>query len=73
VREQFGLIENGDRVVLDPDGNITYLFDLAYWFSLRRLLPMKRQAVERSKPCEDGSLSCGWAKFSAAVRDAFAS
>jgi hypothetical protein len=35
-------------------------------------LPTKRPTVERSKPCEDGSLSCGWAKFSAAVRGAFA-
>ena len=36
-------------------------------------LPVKRPVVERSKPCEDGSLSCGWAKLSAAVRNAFAS
>jgi hypothetical protein len=36
-------------------------------------LPAKRSVVERSKPCEDGSLSCGWAKLSAAVRGAFAS
>jgi hypothetical protein len=36
-------------------------------------LPAKRPVVERSKTCEDGSLSCGWAKLSAAVRNAFAS
>ena len=36
-------------------------------------LPVKRPVVEQSKPCEDGSLSCGWAKLSAAVRNAFAS
>jgi hypothetical protein len=36
-------------------------------------LPVKRPVVERSKSCEDGSLSCGWAKLSAAVRSAFAS
>jgi hypothetical protein len=36
-------------------------------------LPVNRPAVEHSKPCEDGSLSCGWAKLSAAVRNAFAS
>ena len=36
-------------------------------------LPVKRPVVERSKACEDGSLSCGWAKLSAAVRSAFAS
>ena len=36
-------------------------------------LPAKRPAVERSKPCEDGSLSCSWAKLSAAVKNAFAS
>jgi hypothetical protein len=36
-------------------------------------IPAKRPVVERSKPCEDGSLSCGWAKLSAAVRNAFAS
>jgi hypothetical protein len=35
-------------------------------------LPAKRPAVERSKTCEDGSLSCSWAKVSAAVRNAFA-
>jgi hypothetical protein len=36
-------------------------------------LPAKRPVVERSRVCEDGSLSCGWAKLSAAVRNAFAS
>lgn len=36
-------------------------------------LPAKRPVVEHSKTCEDGSLSCGWAKLSAAVRNAFAS
>ena len=36
-------------------------------------LPAKRPVVERSRTCEDGSLSCGWAKLSAAVRNAFAS
>jgi hypothetical protein len=36
-------------------------------------LPVKRPVVERSKSCEEGSLSCGWAKLSAAVRKAFAS
>jgi hypothetical protein len=36
-------------------------------------LPAKRPFVEHSKTCEDGSLSCGWAKLSAAVRNAFAS
>jgi hypothetical protein len=36
-------------------------------------LPAKRPVVEHSKTCEDGSLSCGWAKLSTAVRNAFAS
>ncbi len=36
-------------------------------------LPAKRPVAEHSKTCEDGSLSCGWAKLSAAVRNAFAS
>jgi len=38
------------------------------------LLPRKRP-VDRSKParCEEASLSCSWAKFSAAVKNAFAS
>jgi hypothetical protein len=36
-------------------------------------LPVKRPVVERTKSCEEGSLSCGWAKLSAAVRKAFAS
>src|SRR5437016_12772476 len=36
-------------------------------------LPIKRPLVERSKSCEDGSLSCSWAKLSSAVRKAFAS
>ena len=38
------------------------------------LLPRKRP-VDRSKParCDEASLSCSWAKFSAAVKNAFAS
>jgi hypothetical protein len=38
------------------------------------LLPRKRP-VDRSKParCEEASLSCSWEKFSAAVKNAFAS
>ena len=36
-------------------------------------LPAKRPPAERSKSCQDGSLSCSWAKLSAAVRNAFAS
>jgi hypothetical protein len=36
-------------------------------------LPLKRPHIERAKACEDGSLSCGWAKLSGAVRGAFAS
>jgi hypothetical protein len=38
------------------------------------LLPRKRP-IDRSKPgrCEEASLSCSWAKFSAAVKNAFAS
>lgn len=37
-------------------------------------LPVKRPPVERLKSsCEDGSLSCSWAKLSAAVKNAFAS
>jgi hypothetical protein len=37
-------------------------------------LPAKRP-VDRSKPtrCEDGSLTCSWARFSAVVKNAFAS
>jgi hypothetical protein len=35
-------------------------------------LPAKRPPIERPKACEDGSLSCSWAKLSAAVRNAFA-
>jgi hypothetical protein len=35
-------------------------------------LPAKRPPTERSKTCEDGSLSCSWAKLSAAVKNAFA-
>ena len=31
-------------------------------------LPVKRPTIERSKACEDGSLSCSWAKVSAAVK-----
>ncbi len=36
-------------------------------------LPVKRPPVERSRSCEEGSLSCSWAKLSAAVKNAFAS
>jgi len=36
-------------------------------------LPVKRPPIERAKACEDGSLSCSWAKLSVAVRSAFAS
>jgi len=38
------------------------------------LLPRKRP-IDRSKParCEEPSLSCGWARFSAVVKNAFAS
>jgi hypothetical protein len=36
-------------------------------------LPIRRPLVERSKACGDGSLSCSWAKLSAAVKNAFAS
>jgi len=36
-------------------------------------LPIKRPNIERNNQCEDGSLACGWAKLSAAVRNAFAS
>ena len=36
-------------------------------------LPVKRPVIERSKACEEGSLSCGWAKLAAAVSNAFAS
>jgi hypothetical protein len=36
-------------------------------------LPLKRPPVERMKPCDDGSLSCSWAKLSAAMRHTFAS
>jgi hypothetical protein len=36
-------------------------------------LPAKRPLVERPKPCGDGSLSCSWAKLTAAVKNAFAS
>jgi hypothetical protein len=36
-------------------------------------LPVKRPPIENSKACEDGSLSCSWAKLSAAVRNALAS
>jgi hypothetical protein len=38
------------------------------------LLPRKRP-VERTKPvrCEEASLSCSWEKFSAVVKNAFAS
>jgi hypothetical protein len=36
-------------------------------------LPVKRLHVERSKSCEEGSLSCSLARLSAAVKNAFAS
>jgi hypothetical protein len=36
-------------------------------------LPAKRPSAERSKSCEDGSLSCSWARLSAVVRNALAS
>jgi hypothetical protein len=36
-------------------------------------LPVKRPPVERAKSCEGGSLSCSWAKLTAAVRNALAS
>jgi hypothetical protein len=36
-------------------------------------LPVKRPPIERARACEDGSLSCSWAKLSATVRNAFAS
>lgn len=37
-------------------------------------LPVRRPPVERSKSsCDDGSLSCSWAKLSAVVKNAFAS
>jgi len=36
-------------------------------------LPAKRPAIERSKPCNDGSLSCSWAKLTTTVKNAFAS
>jgi hypothetical protein len=36
-------------------------------------LPAKRPPIEHSKLCEDGSLSCSWAKLSATIRNAFAS
>jgi hypothetical protein len=36
-------------------------------------LPVKRPPVERTKSCEDGSLSCNWARLSAALKNAFAS
>ena len=32
-----------------------------------------KKPADRSKHCEAGSLSCGWAKFSAVVKNAFAS
>jgi hypothetical protein len=36
-------------------------------------LPAKRPLIERAKSCGEGSLSCSWAKLTAAVKDAFAS
>jgi hypothetical protein len=36
-------------------------------------LPAKRPLIEQAKSCGDGSLSCSWAKLTAAVKDAFAS
>jgi hypothetical protein len=35
-------------------------------------LPAKRPPIKLPKACEDGSLSCSWAKLSAAVSNAFA-
>jgi hypothetical protein len=37
--------------------------------------PVAKRQADRSKstPCEDNSLTCGWSKLSAAVRNAFAS
>lgn len=35
-------------------------------------LPAKRPTIERAKACEGGSLSCTWARLSAAVRNSFA-
>ena len=35
-------------------------------------LPPKRPAIDRAKACQGGSLSCSWARLSAAVRNAFA-
>jgi hypothetical protein len=42
----------------------------------RNLIPLpEKRPVDRPKstPCEDGSLSCSWARLSAAVKNAFAS
>ena len=36
-------------------------------------LPARRPFIKRSRPCEDGSISCTWAKLTAAVKNAFAS
>jgi hypothetical protein len=36
-------------------------------------LPPKRPNIERAKSCGAGSLSCSWAKLTAAVKNAFAS
>jgi hypothetical protein len=36
-------------------------------------LPVRRPALEHVRSCEGGSLSCSWAKLSAAVKNAFAS
>jgi hypothetical protein len=36
-------------------------------------LPARRPLIERAKSCGDGSLSCSWAKLTAAVKNAFAS
>jgi hypothetical protein len=36
-------------------------------------LPAKRPFAQRVKSCNDGSLSCSWAKLTAAVKNAFAS
>jgi len=35
-------------------------------------LPLKRPPLEHPKPCQGGSLSCSWARLSAAVRNSFA-
>lgn len=39
----------------------------------RIAIPIKRPLVKPTKSCESGSLSCSWAKLTAAVKNAFAS